>query len=235
MNKIVSATADLITSLGMIIFVLLMTVMAMIFVGHGLYHQVFLKCMTPWQAEAASWVLSFGVETTVLVITCNVKHLSSNKLPLFFAICSGLIVLFFINAFDFTQSGLDIAIRWFIGLLVSGVNYVYSELFVKKLNDVKLSVDLRMEITNLTQENVSALQELSNTKSSLAKSNQDIERLTEYVIELESFKKTELDKLKCPYCFNQFETVYRLASHKGICEKNLNKGQKSSIYDRVER
>ncbi|HMV08079.1 MAG TPA: hypothetical protein PK325_01380 [Cyclobacteriaceae bacterium] len=231
MNKIVSATADLITSLGMIIFVLLMTVMAMIFVGHGLYHQVFLKCMTPWQAEAASWVLSFGVETTVLVITCNVKHLSSNKLPLFFAICSGFIVLFFIDAFDFTQSGLDIAIRWFIGLLVSGVNYVYSELFVKKLSDAKQSADLRFEIANLNQQNNSISQELINTKSSLTKANLDIERLVEYVAELETFKKDQLDKLKCPYCQTAFETVFKLSSHKGVCEHNPKKGQKQSIFE----
>lgn len=231
MNRIVSTTADIITSLGMVIFVLVMTVLAMIFVGHGLYYQVFLKCMPQWQAEVAAWVLSFGIETTVLIITCNVKHFSSNKLPLFFAICSGFIVLFFINAFDFKQPALDIGVRWFIGLIVSGVNYVYSELFVKKLNDVRLSVDLRTEITNLTQQNASTLQELTNTKSSLTKANLDIERLVEYVAELENFKQKELDKLKCSHCHKSFESVYRLASHRGICEQNPKRNEKQSIFE----
>ena len=45
MNPIIEKIANLITSLGTVIFVLLMTVIAMIFVGHGLYYQVFLKNM----------------------------------------------------------------------------------------------------------------------------------------------------------------------------------------------
>src|SRR5690348_11969764 len=120
MNKIVTQIADVITSLGTVIFVLLMTVIAMIFVGHGLYYQVFIKVMSPWQSEIASWVLSFGVETTVLVITCNVKYFASRQLPVFFALCSGFIVLFFINAFDLSQPGLDIAVRWFMAYLCPG-------------------------------------------------------------------------------------------------------------------
>ena len=111
MNPIIEKIANLITSLGTVIFVLLMTVIAMIFVGHGLYYQVFLKNMAPWQADVAAWVLSFGVETTVLVITCNVKYFSSRQLPVFFAICSGFIVLFFIQAFDLSQSSIDLSIR----------------------------------------------------------------------------------------------------------------------------
>lgn len=149
----------------------------MIFVGHGLYFQVFIKCMAPWQAEIASWVLSFGVETTVLIITCNVKFFSSRQLPLFFAICSGFIVLFFINAFDFTQSALDIAIRWFIGLLVSGVNFVYSELFVKKFQETQTTTDLLCQIEILKSKNIECNDNLGNTKSDLTKANQDIERL----------------------------------------------------------
>src|SRR5690606_22627935 len=142
MNKIVTQIADIITSLGTVIFVLLMTIIAMIFIGHGLYYQVFIKCMSPWQAEAASWVLSFGIESTVLIITSNVKYLSGKWLPVFFAVCSGFIILFFVNAFDFTQPKLEVAIRWFMGLLVSGVNFVYAELFVKKYQEAQISADL---------------------------------------------------------------------------------------------
>src|ERR1700690_1231841 len=99
MNKSIEAIANLICSLGAVIFVLLMTIIGMIFLSHGLYYQILSQTMEPWQAEVASWVLACGIETTVLIVTSNVKFLSP-KLPVFFAICSGLIVLFYIKAFD---------------------------------------------------------------------------------------------------------------------------------------
>jgi len=233
MNKIVTQIADVITSLGAVIFVLLMTVIAMIFVGHGLYYQVFIKCMSPWQAEIASWVLSFGVETTVLVITCNVKYFSSRQLPLFFAICSGFIVLFFINAFDFTQYALDIAVRWFIGLLVVGVNYVYSELFVKKYNDLQFATNLLRELEVLKQQNADYNQELSSKEAELTQAKLDIERLVDYVAELEVFKKKEMDKVTCRFCKTVFPTVFHVNSHMRNCESNPRKGEKLSVFEAV--
>lgn len=220
MNKIVTQIANLITSLGMVVFVLLMTVVAMIFVGHGLYYEVFIKCMLPWQAEVASWVLSFGVETTVLVITCNVKYFSSNKLPLFFAVCSGFIVLFFINAFDVDQSKMDMAIRLFIGLLVVGVNYVYSELFVKKLNDEKQTIDLTQKMEILQHQNEEQNELLVATQSDLMKSKQEVERLMDYTKELEVFKKKEIEKLTCRFCKATFQTIFHLNSHIRNCNHN---------------
>lgn len=233
MNKIVTQIADVITSLGTVIFVLLMTVIAMIFVGHGLYYKVFIKCMAPWQAEIASWVLSFGVETTVLVITCNVRYFSNKQLPVFFALCSGFIVLFFINAFDFSQPGLDIAVRWFMGLLVSGLNYVYSELFVKKFNDMQFTTNLLGEIEVLKQQNAEYNQELSSNGEELIKAKQDIEKLADYVAELEVFKKREMDKVTCKFCKTVFPTIFHLNSHMRNCDSNPRKGEKLSVFEDV--
>jgi hypothetical protein len=233
MNKIVTQVAEVITSLGTVIFVLLMTVIAMIFVGHGLYYQVFIQCMSPWQAEMASWVLSFGIETTVLVITCNVKYFSSNRLPVFFAICSGFIVLFFINAFDFTQPTLDIAIRWFIGILVSGVNFVYAELFVKKYQESQKAVDLLSQIEILRIENDVCNNDLNVVKSDLARAEQEMKKLAEYVAELEMFRKNEIDRLTCSHCAKVFSTIYHLNSHRSGCEKNPSKGHKESAFTAV--
>ncbi len=233
MNKFVSQTADVITSLGTVIFVLLMTVCAMIFVGHGLYYQVFIKCMSPWQAEIASWVLSFGVETTVLVITCNVKFFSSRQMPAFFAICSGFIVLFFIKAFDFNQSALDIAIRWFMGLLVSGVNFVYSELFVKKFQETQSTTNILDQIEVLESQNIACNEDLGKVKSDLTKANQDIERLVDYVTELETFKKIEMNKVTCRFCKQVFKTVYHVNSHMRNCDSNPRKGEKISVFEEV--
>jgi len=233
MNPIIEKIANLITSLGTVIFVLLMTVIAMIFVGHGLYYQVFLKNMAPWQADVAAWVLSFGVETTVLVITCNVKYFSSRQLPVFFAICSGFIVLFFIQAFDLSQSSIDLSIRWFIGLLVAGVNYVYSELFVKKYGDEKYKTDLLGEIKLLNQKNSESNLELENLKANLVRSKEDVERLVDYVAELEVFKKNEMDKVTCSFCKQIFKSVYHLNSHRTNCEMNPKKGERDSVFEAV--
>lgn len=233
MNRIVTQIADVITSLGTVIFVLLMTVIAMIFVGHGLYYQVFIKCMPPWQAEIAAWVLSFGVETTVLVITCNVKYFSSRQLPVFFALCSGFIVLFFINAFDFSQPSLDLAVRWFMGLLVSGLNYVYSELFVKKFNDTLFTQDLQNQIKVVSQENSDYNQQLIVANTELAKAKLDIERLVDYVAELEEFKKKEMDKVTCKFCKTVFPTIFHLNSHMRNCDSNPKKGEKLSVFEAV--
>lgn len=230
MNKIVTQIADVITSLGSVIFVLLMTVIAMIFVGHGLYYQVFIKCMSPWQAEIAGWVLSFGVESTVLIITCNVKYFSSKWLPVFFAACSGFIVLFFIHAFDFNQPLLEIAVRWFIGLLVSGVNFVYCELFVKKLQDTKQTINLLCQIELLKEQNNISNNQLDVVKSDFANATQDIERLVDYVAELEAFKKKEIDRLTCSHCGKVFSTIYHLNSHRSGCERNPMKGQKEPFF-----
>lgn len=232
MNKIVTQIADVITSLGMVVFVLLMTVIAMIFVGHGLYYQVFIKCMSPWQAEIASWVLSFGVETTVLVITCNVKYFS-RQLPVFFALCSGFIVLFFINAFDFSQPGLNIAVRWFMGLLVSGLNYVYSELFVKKFNDMQFTTNLLGEIELLKQHNTEYSEKLSTTEAELANAKQDIEKLTDYVSELEAFKKKSIAEKSCKFCGIELPSVFHVHSHMRNCDSNPRKGEKLSVFEAV--
>jgi len=233
MNRIVSSIANTITSLGMVIFVLLMTVVAMIFVGHGLYYQVFVKCMSPWQAEIASWVLSCGVETTVLVITCNVKYFGSRQLPTFFAICSGFIVLFFIDAFNTTQPSLDIAVRWFIGLLVCGLNYVYSELFVKKFNDEQQAIDLFKKIETLTEKNMQYNRAVSTLTSELSTAKEEAIRLRKSVEELEEYKRKEMEKLTCVHCQQQFDSYHRLNWHKGVCSSNPNKGKKPSAFDDV--
>lgn len=75
--------------------------------------------------------------------------------------------------------------------------------------------------------------ELASSRDHLAKANADIERLLDYVAELEAFKKKEIDRLTCNYCNNVFTTVYHLSSHRGNCEKNPKRGQKESVFEAV--
>jgi hypothetical protein len=189
--------------------------------------------MPPWQAEVASWVLSFGVETTVLVITCNIKYFSSRQLPVFFAICSGFIVLFFIKAFDTTQPSLDIAVKWFMGLLVSGVNFVYCELFVKKFQDSQNTIDLLSQIETLNQQTVECNQELTTTKAVLTKAKHDIEQLMDYAAELEVFKKKAIAEKSCKFCGQEFPSVFHVNSHMRTCDSNPKKCEKLAVFEAI--
>ncbi len=219
MNRSVEKLAAIITSLGAVIFVLLMTIIAMIFLSHGLYFQILSKTMISWQAEIASWVLACGIETTVLIVTCNTKFVSS-RLPVFLAICSGIIVLFFIQAFDASQSMLDLTMRWFIGILVAALNYIYSELFYKKYSEALEENSVRDRMAELSIVFDQNLVKYLMTEKKLVDSLIEVERMQSYIVELENFRTAELTKVTCPHCKIIFESVYKLTSHKNNCSAN---------------
>src|SRR5690606_29198601 len=137
---------------------------------------------------------------------------------------------FFVNAFDFTQPKLEVAICWFMGLLVSGVNFVYAELFVKKYQEAQTSADLLGRIESLKNQNLEGSSQLTNAKADLERANQDIKKLLAYVAELEAFKKKEIDRLTCSHCAKVFTTIYHLNSHRSNCEKNPKRGQKECAF-----
>ncbi len=216
MRQVVSKIANIITSLGAVIFVLLMTIGAMIFLSHGLYFQIFSKTMVTWQAEAASWILACGVETTVLIVTCNTEFLNK-KLPIFLAICSGIIVLFFIEAFDTTQSTLDLSMRWFVGGLVALLNFIYSELFYKKLLDANEKETATAKLQTLQAVHQKLEMEFESVKAQTEEAGNKIAALENELLELRTFKEIEIQKLTCPSCKLTFESVYKLNSHRNTC------------------
>src|SRR5690242_14626133 len=103
-----------ITSLGAVIFVMFMTITGMIFFSHTLFSHVFPTTMEPWEKLAATWLMALGWEFTVLITTCNTRHINK-YIPVIMALCSGIIVLFFIQAFDNNKTMLEISQRWFVG------------------------------------------------------------------------------------------------------------------------
>jgi len=103
------------------------------------------------------------------------------------------------------------------------------------LTDSEEREEMASDLTGLVQTGFSSANLIADIQAMdrIAKSNADIERLVDYVAELEAFKKKEIDRLTCSYCQNVFPTLYHLNSHRSGCEQNPKRGQKQSIFDAV--
>src|SRR5882724_7938941 len=99
MNQFFERIGNAITSMAAIIFVLVMTIIAMIFFSHTLFYEIFPPEMAGWEKSIATWTLACAWELTVLVTTVN-TNLINRKIPIIMAICSGFIILLFIHGFD---------------------------------------------------------------------------------------------------------------------------------------
>lgn len=232
MNKLFEYIGNMITSMAAVIFVLVMTITGLITFTHTLFNEVLPATMTGWERELASWLLALGWEFTLLITTCNTQHLN-RKIPAFVAIASGVIVLFFIHAFDAGQPDIELYKRWFIGLLISAINYIFTELFYSKWKEKQLNKSQAERVIELETILESRQTQLTEAVTNLQGTKTDLEKLTCYVAELEEYKQREIAKLTCPHCQQVFETIYKLTSHKGVCGSNPHKGQKVSAFDDV--
>jgi hypothetical protein len=222
-----------ITSLAAVIFVMLMTITGMIFFSHTLFSQVFPAGMAEWERLVATWLMALGWEFTVLITTCNTRHIN-HHLPVVMAIASGIIVLFFIQAFDTTQTSLILAQRWFIGVLAATINYIYAELFYAKWKERQDSQELPARLAErertLIEMRAEADRDINQLQSKLDQAHAELDdvrsKLEERgrsVVELERFK-TKIDRdLTCPHCKLVQESYGILQAHKGHCTKNPNK------------
>jgi hypothetical protein len=230
MNNLFERIGYAITSMAAVIFVLVLTLLGLLTFTHTLFNEVLPSTITGWERSMASWLLALGWEFTLLITTCNTQFLN-RRIPILVAIASGIIVLFFIQAFDVDQRFIELSKKWFIGILVATINYIYTELFYSKWKDLQYSRDLSLKVIGLESEIKTRTEELSDANNQLSKSKADVERLIDYVAELENFKRKEVEKLTCPYCKNAYENIYKLGSHKGICQHNPKKGLRRSIFE----
>ena len=192
-----NTSGNMITSVAAVIFLLVITILGLITFTHTLFNEVLPITMTGWERELASWLLALGWEFTLLITTCNTQHLN-RKIPAFVAIASGVIVLFFIHAFDAGQPDIELYKRWFIGLLISAINYIFTELFYSKWKELQLNKSLAAKVSELETNLIAKSNELINTTTELDHSKQTIDKLTIQVTELEKYKKREMEKLTCP-------------------------------------
>lgn len=211
-----------ITSLAAVIFVMLMTITGMVLFSHTLFTNVFPEGMQTWEKLSATWFMALGWEFTVLITTCNVKHLNRH-IPVIMAVCSGIIVLFFIQAFDSAQPVLTIVQRWFVGVLAATINYIYAELFYEKWKERNDFIELPAQVNQL-QSKVNDLQRtLVQTESQLNDTRSQRDDYKRQLDELQRYKKQHEANLTCPYCKVVQESRGSLIAHKGHCtSKPLN-------------
>lgn len=207
-----------ITSLGAVIFVMLMVVCAMVFFSHTLFTQALPASMAPWERMASAWFMAFGWELTVLVTTCNVKHLNKN-IPAIMAVCSGVILLYFVEAFDWSQTFLIVSQRWFVGVLIASVNYIYADLFYKKWMEYNQVNELPTKVNELEQTVIQLQSALNEAQSGMNELHS-----------LKRFREKTMKELTCPHCKQQFEGYGTLHAHKGHCTQNpKNKDEKINL------
>ncbi|MFM8912943.1 MAG: hypothetical protein ACKOE6_08520 [Flammeovirgaceae bacterium] len=206
--KFFEQLARAITSLGAVIFVMLMVITAMVFFSHTLFSQALPDGMSQWEKMGAAWALALGWELTVLVTTVNVKHLHP-RTPLVMAVASGVISLYFIQAFNVDQPLLIITQRWFVGVLVATINYLYADLFFAKWNEYVAKLAEPAKLVDL-ESRVIHLQSRVN----------EAERERTELLSLRKLKASVETELTCPHCHTMQRTYGSLHAHKGHCSSN---------------
>lgn len=226
-----------ITSLAAVIFVMLMTISGMIFFSHTLFNQVFPTSMTHWEKLFATWLMALGWEFTVLITTCNARHINKN-IPGIMAVSSGVIVLFFIQAFDDTQTILTIAQRWFVGVLAATINYIYAELFYAKWKERHEQRDIHQQLVEQNHTINQLQSELNESKRTLDEWQRDMNEVSTELEQLKRYKIKHQRELTCPHCGVVQESHGTLQAHKGYCDKNPNRRTKKvdpAVFDVIAK
>lgn len=217
-----------ITSLAAVIFVMLMTITGMIFFSHTLFTEVFPASMSEWEKFTATWLMALGWEFTVLITTCNTRHINRH-IPLVMAVSSGVIVLFFIQAFDSSQTLLTLSQRWFVGILAATINYIYAELFYAKWQERNQQQQLPSRLDE-TERNLIHLQsDLNEARSNLNESERELNEAHKSMVELKQFKAKVQQELTCPHCKVPQQAYGALQAHKGYCDQNPNRRKAKEI------
>lgn len=218
-SKLFDHIGSAITSLGAVIFVLLMIITGMIFFSHTLFLQVFPASMQEWEKILATWVMALGWELTVLITTVNTKHINK-RIPWLMAIASGVIVLFFIQAFDRSLTALEIAQRWFVGLLAAALNYIYADLFYAKWQERNSNLAMPGLVIKLDADLTDLRAALHDAQRQLREAQAELQQVRPKVKELESLKAKDERDRTCPWCKEIQDNTRSLNSHKGHCPKN---------------
>jgi hypothetical protein len=219
MGKFFDLIGNAITSLGAVIFVLLMVITGMIFFSHTLFLEVFPASMQPWEKILATWVMALGWELTVLITTVNTKHINK-RIPWLMAIASGVIVLFFIQAFDGSLTGLQITQRWFVGLLAAALNYIYADLFYAKWQERNSTLAMPKELEENRTKVLHLLTELDQCQTTFNQSRSKLNEVEAELKELRAFRKKVDADLTCPHCKLPQLSYGTLRAHQGHCSKN---------------
>lgn len=216
-----------INSHGAVIIVMFMAMSGMLVASHTFYGSVLPDYMSWWEAMIASWVLAFAWESTVLITTTN-ADLLPEKTADRMAICSGIMMLFFIKAFDINelrQLSIYEAIlltvqRIFVAILTAFISKIFAMLFHKKWNQRKAELGAPARNAELESENAQLKSELAQVKSELTQARSELKEADSALVQAEAFKRVYDEQRTCPYCSRVMETPHSLTVHKGKCPQN---------------
>lgn len=197
-----------ITSLGAVIFVMLSIILAALLFTHSLFLQALPQQMEAWEKALASWSLAIGFESTVLLMVCNTRYINKN-FPVFMAIASAVIMLYFLESFDWSQPALIITLRFFIALVVAIINLTYAELFMKRWVEFISAKEQPMKLNDLELK-------VNELQSRLTEAERERNELQS----LRKLKATIDNELTCPHCHVKQATYGSLHAHKGHCTEN---------------
>jgi hypothetical protein len=174
--------------------------------------------MDTWEKFAATWVMALGWEFTVLLTTCNTRHINKH-IPLVMALASGVIVLFFIQAFDFTVPWIVVLQRWFVGTLAAAINYIYAELFYAKWQERSQKQAMPMKLAETESELVQLRSKVNELQSDVDERHSVFIQTQRELDELRRFKSRIDSELTCPHCSKLQPAFGTLHAHKGHCSE----------------
>lgn len=208
MEKTFDAIGKALTSMAAVIVVLLFTICGLTLFSQALFNEIFPAGMNAWEKAFATVFMAVAFESAILITTVNSSHINKN-IPAIMALCSGIMVLFFLHAFDSELSWLTIFQRWFIGIMVALTNFLYTEIFHSKWKERLQLIEQPMKLIELERafnESQSALNQAQSTLKSFD--------------ELQRFKEQVTRELTCPHCAKIQSSYGTLHAHKGHCSKN---------------
>lgn len=208
-----------ITSLGAVIFVLLMIITGMVFFSHTLFLQVYPDSMAAWEKQLATWVMAIAWEATVLITTVNTPPLSK-RVPWLMAAASGVIVIFFIQGFDPSLTDLELIMRWFVAVLAAVLNFLYADLFFHKWRQRASTLAMPRELEQARAKVQQLEGDLAERGRQLREAAAELEWTRPKVKELEALKAKDERARTCPWCKEIQDSQPSLNSHKGHCSKN---------------
>lgn len=227
-NRFFETVARAIYSHGLVTAVMLFVITYMTLFSHTLFLQILPAAMSPWERDVSAWLMAIGWDLTLLVTMGNPRHIH-RSIPWIGATASGIIVLFFFDAFQgmITAATLLMIQRWFTGLLAAIIAFIYTSLFHAKWSERNELAALPSKLHDTERRLIQAQTELDEVKAKYKLSDATLNEVRSKLKEREQKTNdllTQLDQhlkeLTCPHCKVVQANPRSLNAHKGHCASN---------------
>lgn len=210
------STADFLTSLKAILIPMLILLAGLVIDSAVLLHATF-PDIHPVARVLASILLGFALAFPLLLTSVNSKMLPSVgwlDFPRVFGFCTVLLSLFFFDVFSWKdQHWSRYFLAGFLSVLFGIIEYLYSFLFIRKVQEVTSQRDTAAELAS-AQATVTETQKLlSEAKAALTERTA---ALTDALAELTEHRRN----LTCPHCTQVLKSPGAHRNHVNRCTHN---------------